>query len=367
MCKKLDKNSIKDLFDPAIQINKFFKRLTTQINGRYASWEHCYVFFKDFFKSENKDLDAAALNLAFYLASWGMYRGSSFLLQHDYKIHKDLIENIIDKEKISDDKIKYLLNDKDYNKENWNTIYNLIKNYGAKIELCNDKENNDCDNCDNECKCDNNENCGMIVKAYSKYAKKYADKLPSDTLVTKILMGIFGCIPAYDRYFKKGVAIYNKFCVKDKDKIGGLNPKGYESLWNFYENKIKIKNNIKTSLKCSEYKNNKKYKYPPMKLVDSYFWQIGYDADMGKVKCDNNKIYLCTLQKGSNGNIENVLYVYTKTNNIYIIKLNSDYKLPQKIEIEEGITLKPEELNAKIETAKEKLEKNIYDSNKEQS
>ena len=102
-----------------------------------------------------------------------------------------------------------------------------------------------------------------------------------------------------------------------------------------------------------------------MKRVDMYFWQIGYDADMGNVKCDNNEIYLCTLQKGSDGNIENVLYVYTKTNNIYRIKLNSDYKLPQKIKIEKGITLEPENLNNNIQAAKAKLEKNIYNSNNE--
>lgn len=35
------------------------------------------------------------LHLAFYLASWGMYRGSSFLLQKDYRVHYDVLKEIL--------------------------------------------------------------------------------------------------------------------------------------------------------------------------------------------------------------------------------------------------------------------------------
>jgi hypothetical protein len=37
------------------------------------------------------DDDALSLHLAFFLASWGMYRGSSFLLQKDYTIHRPVV------------------------------------------------------------------------------------------------------------------------------------------------------------------------------------------------------------------------------------------------------------------------------------
>ena len=30
--------------------------------------------------------------------------------------------------------------------------------------------------------------------------------IPTDTLLTKILLGTVGCVPAYDRYFKKTLA-----------------------------------------------------------------------------------------------------------------------------------------------------------------
>ena len=41
-----------------------------------------------------------ALNLAFYLASWGMYRGSSFLLDKSYKIHIEPVKLIFSKDEL---------------------------------------------------------------------------------------------------------------------------------------------------------------------------------------------------------------------------------------------------------------------------
>lgn len=65
-------------------------------NQRYKSWEHCYSFFrKHAFLSGEEAIDLAALHLGFYLASWGMYRGSGFLLQKDYKIHKYAVKALL--------------------------------------------------------------------------------------------------------------------------------------------------------------------------------------------------------------------------------------------------------------------------------
>lgn len=46
--------------------------------------EHCYKCFHDARNNSTPDLDYLSLQLAFYLASWGMYREASFLLQKDY-------------------------------------------------------------------------------------------------------------------------------------------------------------------------------------------------------------------------------------------------------------------------------------------
>ena len=63
---------------------------------RYRSWEHCYGYFHRTTPSDiAADRQQAALQLGFYLASWGMYRGSSFLLQHAYTAHLGVIDQII--------------------------------------------------------------------------------------------------------------------------------------------------------------------------------------------------------------------------------------------------------------------------------
>ena len=62
---------------------KFHNDLKSDENCRYRSWEYCYSHFVEVRGSKEIDYDYLSLQLSFYLASWGMYRGSSFLLQKD--------------------------------------------------------------------------------------------------------------------------------------------------------------------------------------------------------------------------------------------------------------------------------------------
>src|SRR3989344_4230624 len=61
-------------------VERFYRSINSILDHRYKSWEHCYNFFKKIKdeKLNDEELDLAQLHLAFYLASWGMYRGSSF-------------------------------------------------------------------------------------------------------------------------------------------------------------------------------------------------------------------------------------------------------------------------------------------------
>ena len=70
--------------------------------ARYRSWEHCNKVFNE--KHEKRkngselsedEYDYLALHLSFYLASWGMYRGSSMLILTDYKVHIPIVEEIM--------------------------------------------------------------------------------------------------------------------------------------------------------------------------------------------------------------------------------------------------------------------------------
>lgn len=69
--------------DEAVRcIRTYFNETIKDSHGRYLSWCHCYNAFKENRSNrDEKTVDYLALHLAFYLASWGMYRGSSFLLQ----------------------------------------------------------------------------------------------------------------------------------------------------------------------------------------------------------------------------------------------------------------------------------------------
>ena len=154
------------------QILKFHNRLVNDEHHRYKSWEHCYKHFHHR-ASGNNERNTAALHLAFYLASWGMYRGSSFLLQKDYLIHRRIISRLIDSRYES----LWRLDFDDKNKDDQNI--ELI------LDLANDLKTT-------------YQNTIKVVDGKTKKVN------PTDTLITKILLGTMGCTPACDRYFIDG-------------------------------------------------------------------------------------------------------------------------------------------------------------------
>ena len=85
-------DAIDELIDAA---QTFYDDARTNANGRSRSWEHCYRVFRDARTDPSPDYDYLSLHLAFYLASWGMYRGSSFLLQKDYKVLSPVVEEVL--------------------------------------------------------------------------------------------------------------------------------------------------------------------------------------------------------------------------------------------------------------------------------
>src|SRR5215212_1258345 len=81
------------------KIAAFHGRILADPHHRYRSWEHCYRFFNS--RTPEALLfekNTAALQLGFYLASWGMYRGSSFLLQRAYTVHEAVVERLVSPE-----------------------------------------------------------------------------------------------------------------------------------------------------------------------------------------------------------------------------------------------------------------------------
>ena len=73
------------------KILSFHQQLQSDKHHRYKSWEHCFSYFS----KKKLDEAIACLHLSFYLASWGMYRGSSFLLWKDYLVHREVVKHIL--------------------------------------------------------------------------------------------------------------------------------------------------------------------------------------------------------------------------------------------------------------------------------
>lgn len=212
----------------------FYKELKNDENGRYRSWEHCYYNFYKARKEDNPDLDYLSLQLAFYLASWGMYRGSSFLLQKDYKIHIPIIKELLDSK--YDDLFgidcEHLLLEKPQNL--LMELNDFVSQYYDVIRR--DVKGDDIKN-------------GL-----------------SETLITKILMGTMGCVPAYDRYFIAGIKA-------KKVAVGRYKIKSIIQLAEFYQNNYDQLENARKKLWVED------ILYPQMKLIDMGFWKIGDEIE----------------------------------------------------------------------------------------
>ena len=217
----------------------FYDDARANENGRSRSWEHCYRVFRDARTDPSPDYDYLSLHLAFYLASWGMYRGSCFILQKDYKVHTPIVEEIL--------------------KPEYDCLFGLA---------CADVRNDDV--------------WKQLKKLYDKIAAHFdpiREKVAgrkvttpvSPVLITKILMGTLGCVPAYDRFFEEGA------------KYLGLEKKSYNKdslleLADFYEAHNDRLEEARRGMQCED------LIYPQMKLLDMGFWQVGFEKDAGDAK-----------------------------------------------------------------------------------
>ena len=216
---------------------EYYNNLKAGENARYRSWEHCYSYFIKGRSSKEIDYDYLSLQLAFYLASWGMYRGSSFLLQKDYKAHIPVVKELLSKKYDALAGIECI----DFRKE---SNQRLLQDIDLFLEQYYDKIRRE-------------------VKA-----QELKNQL-SFTLITKILMGTLGCVPAYDRYFVAGIK-------NQKVATGSYNLKSIMQLVDFYE---------KNSIRLEQVREKMKVEgmpYPQMKMLDMGFWQVGFELDANK-------------------------------------------------------------------------------------
>jgi len=151
-------------------------------SARYASFDHCFNYFQSARQTgdtaslcEGSALQLSCLQLGFYLASWGMFRGSAKLLQHSSQALERAVRVIADAPSFVWDTDAH-----EYDRELSRELHSFGKHLGRHLPGGN-----------------------------------------SDTLVTKTMLGTFGCVPAFDRYFRIGFGT-SGFNVKSLVRLGEL-------------------------------------------------------------------------------------------------------------------------------------------------
>jgi hypothetical protein len=201
---------------------------------RYSSFDYCYnYFFSTPGEGIVKDAERSCMALGFYLASWGMLRGSSFLLNKSAKYYEPLIKYIgnmdksvwsIDIDTMEGENLKVVL-----------SIYNDIKDLTIK---------------------DNNSHL---------------------TLTTKIMLGVFGFIPAFDQNFG------NTFRLIFGEDCGfrSLNNNAVDCIRKFYLSNQEDIDRLAATTYTKSFQTGEAtaIHYPKAKIIDMYGFQKSFKGD----------------------------------------------------------------------------------------
>lgn len=176
-CKSFQK--IMDDFLNGIK-QKSLEILSNQFS-RMKSWGDCYLFFQDNLPKyidspeENKDfLDLATLHLAFYLASFGMFRGSLPYLQYSKDLFREPLEQIFNLMRLGGWTSSFL-------RSNPQELFFLQKHLKKNLKD------------------------SLLAAGYQGNGQ------PSNLLMQKVFLGIYAAVPALDRFGTKGLRKLKKF------------------------------------------------------------------------------------------------------------------------------------------------------------
>lgn len=163
---------------------------------RERSWDFCFNYFQDN-PRPTRNMELSCLQLGYYLASWGMLRGSAFLFKETNALH-------------------------------YRSAIEVIEQHNeAMLGVDVDQYNED----------------SVLGNLDSAWYAIRDSLLPeggsASTLVSKVMMGVWGCLPSYDTYFVRTMRH-----LAGEQKIRGLRGVSHESLlflheiWKAHEEEI---------------------------------------------------------------------------------------------------------------------------------
>ena len=226
-------------------VGDFMNAYQNDANARFRSYDHAHSAFKnDRYNSTVTD-DQLAKDLFVFLSSWGMLR-NAFLLKKDYKFLIPVVKTLRDKkyDKLMDIEIFSLGQPGNLSRGGY---VDLILELKEKIK---------------------DYFIGKKYWEFSKTEKKLTEetiKRVTDTLVGKILLCVFGCIPAYDDNVRKAMRNL-KVCAR-------ISPRGLEDLLDWC-NVLKT-DILQLKTDCNADVNTGCH-YSDMKVVDIFLWRYGF-------------------------------------------------------------------------------------------
>ncbi|OOR98090.1 hypothetical protein B0187_09845 [Haemophilus paracuniculus] len=219
------------------QVLSKFDETAMDLSHRYHSFDFCYAHFRQTraLPAEQRDIEKSCQVLWGYLASWGMLRGSSFLLQKNPSYLTDLVEWI------------YAQPESTWEIE--------VKDYAEKSKQV----------------------LALYDEAKAKILK--GGKHQAVTLVTKILLGVFAIVPAFDRFFKD---TFSEMAGKECG-FSTPNKTSLDFISKFYQaNQIEIDTLCRERVVKDFLGKPTAWHYSQAKIIDMYGFQKGLDRSTQK-------------------------------------------------------------------------------------
>lgn len=199
---------------------------------RYASFDYCFNYFQSFREQDRlkeiavPNMQLSCLHLGFYLASWGMFRGPSVLRSRSLQQFKPVVDLIASTPR---------------------SIWEIdADSYSPDV-------------------------CRALVQTASEIQRSLQfpeQRWPSRTLVTKIMLGVFGNVPAFDTWVRAGLR-------RTEGMVGGFGRTALQRIGCFYqENADAIERNRILTLDFDTGRRTHR-KYTRAKVIDMVFYVEG--------------------------------------------------------------------------------------------
>jgi hypothetical protein len=140
---------------------------------RASSFDYCFNYFQTFRErmatnelAEPEHLELSCLHIGYYLASWGMLRGSTALHTKSYRFFEPAVETIA-----SEPPATWDIDVDGYTEDNISALMGLRD---------------------------------RLATALTAKTLEGTDRAPTNTLLTKVMLGVFGSVPAFDTFLVRG-------------------------------------------------------------------------------------------------------------------------------------------------------------------